>query len=70
MTKKCKNIPLKRKFVLLSVDISNFQNEKNLEAAIERILEKQESRNAYKMAIAMEIVKELLESIEIIQYNG
>ena len=36
----------------------------------ERILEKQESRNAYKMAIAMEIVKELLESIEIIQYNG
>ena len=38
--------------------------------AYERILEKQESRNAYKMAIAMEIVKELLESIEIIQYNG
>ena len=38
--------------------------------AYERILEKQESRNAYKMAIAMEIIKELLESIEIIQYNG
>ena len=34
-------IPLKRKFVTLSVDISKFQNEKILETAIERVLESQ-----------------------------
>ena len=44
-------VPLKRKFVTLTVDVSSFQNEKTLENAIDRILSMQKQEDFVRIKI-------------------